>query len=285
MPFEDFERGDILIKGSMHSLLWVGGEKPLVHNVDQGKFVGVIRATSLAGGEAVYRFADAAVAGRAAEFAARWADVPGTDFVLPVPNPAKMVLKTPYSHRRMEEALRVQDQETPWTVESLFRALKAIARSRDGAGLSPNHGVSCSQFVTFCFQAAALVQLLGNVVPAQLLSQIRREAEVPSGQTLSRWVENDYGKSPEQFWKAKAFGGQNKVFKSFKTDGEFLSSALSGHVQRTRDVLPGAMRVDAKRTTVEKLLAGVTARDSGFQLRGIAVAGAPGSSIPYRIQS
>jgi hypothetical protein len=284
MPFEDFERGDILIQGKFHALLWVGGEKPLVHNVDQGTFVGVIRAKSLKGGGAVYRFANATVAARAADFAAGWADIPGTDFVLPEPNPAKVVLKSPYSHGRMGKALDVERLETPWSVDALFRALKAIARARDGAGLSPNHGVSCSQFVTFCFQAAALAQLIGDVVPAPLLSQIRREAEVPSGQTMPNWVAKDYSGSQEEFWKAKAFGGQNKVFKSLKTDGEFIRTALSGHVQRTRDALPGAMRVDAKRTTVEKLLAGVKAPDSGFQLRGNAVEGEANAPIPYRIQ-
>jgi hypothetical protein len=285
MPFEAFERGDILIQGKFHALLWVGGEKPLVHNVDKGTFVGVIRARTLSGGGAVYRFAEAPVANRAADFAAGWADTPGTDFMLPQTTPAKVVLKTPYSHGRMGGALEVEHQETPWSVDALFRALKAIARARDGAGLSPNHGVSCSQFVTFCFQAAALAQLIGNVIPSPLLAQIRRDAEIPSGQTMPNWVAKDYGGSQAEFWKAKAFGSDNKVFKSLKTDGEFIRTALSGHVDAAKNALPPAMRTDAKRTTVEKLLTAVSAPESGFQRRGDAVDGEEGSGIPYRIKT
>ena len=33
------------------------------------------------------------------------------------------MLKTPYSHKRMDEALMVESEETPWSVEALFRAL------------------------------------------------------------------------------------------------------------------------------------------------------------------
>lgn len=37
-----------------------------------------------------------------------------------------------------------------------MRVVKALCRYQDGTGLSPNNGVSCSQFVTYCYQAAAL---------------------------------------------------------------------------------------------------------------------------------
>lgn len=286
MPYVDFKRGDLLIHGKFHALIWVGGEKPLVHNVDKGTFVGVIRAKSLTASCRVFRFHKTEIAEQAADYAQNWAEIPGDDFKLPIPAPAKIVLKSPYSHQRMNNALIKEGSDTPWTVDSLFRALKAIARGRDGTGFSPNRGVSCSQFVTFCYQAAALKLSLSNIVPGNLIDQIRRTTPGVSNQTKETWVDANYsGYDPANFWKAKAFEAQQKVFKSLKDDRSFIHGALSPHVEATSKLLPQAMQTDAKLTTVEKLLKDLQAPNSDFQYTGMSEDNETGADIPYRIRT
>ncbi|MET0348156.1 MAG: hypothetical protein ABW067_00080 [Rhizobacter sp.] len=272
MPWTDFRRGDLMIQGSGHAVLWVGGSKPFVHNIDGGKFSGVIQQRSCSFGGDVFRCDDAEVADRASTFAENWAQTPGDDFQLPDPEPQKTVLKSPYSHQRMAGAFSKYGESTPWTVDSLFRAVKALARARDGAGLSPNRGVSCSQFATYCFQAAALAVHLGDVVPGQLIQAIRRDQPAPTRQTKETWrVANCSGVPAERLWMTSEFGAGGKAFRSLKDDGHLIRAAMNTHLARATEVMPSGLRTDAKFMHADKLKDAVSAPNSGFTRMGKAV--------------
>jgi len=259
--------------------MWVADEnandsKPLVHNVDQGTFVGVIRQSTsfldnLDSKCDVYRYTDSNVASSAAGYAEEWASVPQRDFKLPNSNPKKVVLKSPYSHKRMEEALSAEPQPS-WSVHSLFRVLKAVARKHDHLGLSPNHGVTCSQFVTYCFQAAALEARFGKVIPGDLLKAIKLDKPEKREFDLGKWVKEDYVGSKDTFWRAEAFQVQQRVFRSLKSDEELLKT-INKYTDAAKQILPPAFRVDAKTTTVDRLLAALKHDQSNFKYMGKAL--------------
>jgi hypothetical protein len=272
------QRGDLLIQGDVktknafHSLIWVGGNKPLVHNISKGRFIGVIRQANYPANMPVFRLRDGEVAEEAAKLAENWADTPGETFQLPQSNPSKIVLKSPYSQQRMEDALYrvVYEKESPWSVDALFRVLKAIARANDGSGLSPTRGLGCTQFAAYCFQAAALKIRLGPVVPADLIARLRVPEPEDSTVSVPQWMaKNKERGDPADFWQEKAFNTQKKIFPSLKTkDGDIIRQILSGEVEKARGVLPSALDTDAKFMTVEKLLAAVLEPDSGFDYVG-----------------
>lgn len=257
MGWEAFKPGDILIQAKSHCMLWVGAAKPLVHNVERGIFVGVIRQSTdpLTDTHVVYRYKDAELAAMAAKFAEEWAVTPSEELKLPTPTPKKVVLKTPYSHKRMEGAF---DGTAPWSVDSLFRALKAIARAHDGTGLSPRHGASCSQFVTYCYQAAALKKSIGPVLPSGLIQAVRKDtAEYKPFDQLA-WARTDLKDDKaqaEHYWRNKMHVVDAKVFKSKKGDRNFINTVLTPQiVHLAKTLLPTAFQIDAKTMHVEKLI-------------------------------
>jgi hypothetical protein len=282
MPYIDLEPGDIIIiRGMTHAVMWVGDidqqgveHKPLVHNITKGKFVGVIRQSTggySVSGHPVFRCDDPAMALKAAGYAVAWATTPGQDFQVPEDLLGKQViLKSPYSMKRLEASQYVQIYETPipWTVDSLFRVIKAIARRRDNMGLSPNHGVSCSQFVTFCYQAAALEDSLGGLIPNTILNDIRQTVPTDKPFDLDTWKSRNNPGS-QTYWRHQAYMPQQKVFKSLKQDQEFIVTALEASVEATRNRLPRAMRVDAKRTNADWLERDLGLPDSGFRKMGV----------------
>lgn len=297
MPWSELEPGDILISVDDHSLMWVGGEKPVVHNSGVGQFLGVIRQSPSyleTHNCQVFRHKDRRLAIKASEFATQWAARPGSDFDMPEMKAAekvtpgvarpkghaaaagepvdRVVLKTPYSDRRMRAAIVHNDDnpQKPWTVDALFRALKAVARRHDGMGLSPNHGVSCSQFVTFCYQAAALELALGEgALPADLLQAIRLEGEKPAT-GLEAWIAEDREGASGAYWRARSFQEQQKVFKKLSQKDDLLLQTLSTHVETAKDLVPKGMQVDAKTTTVQRLYENLTAAGSDFEQKGTA---------------
>jgi hypothetical protein len=161
------EIGDVIIDGDdtsgTHAMLYVGelGQgKPLIHSSNE-KWVGVFQQSMsyigkrisdkdfVPSGCGVYRY-NGPVKGlprTACEFAVNWATKP--DDVTDLPKDSQIVLRTPFSPRRLGAAdqRRHAPGGTAVTVETIFRVLKSIARTESKSTLSPNHGVSCSQFV------------------------------------------------------------------------------------------------------------------------------------------
>jgi hypothetical protein len=175
----DLNTGDILVQGKFHALMWVGGDKPIVHNVDKGKFHGVIRQSlkgALIGdkeaGEfftnfspdtyTVYRCSSPSIAQGAADYALGWATESGSPAMTEALQKNEGYLKTRYSHKRMEYAeYDATAAERQWSVLAMYRALKAYARYE--AALTPKEGSSCSQFVVYCYQAASIRSLFGEM--------------------------------------------------------------------------------------------------------------------------
>lgn len=284
------EPGDLLLQGRLttgvclHALMWLGGGKPFVHNVDKGSFVGVIRQENYAAELFVFRLKDRAVAAEAAKLAEKWAEAPGDIAALPKPTPARVVLKTPYSHQRMTDALML-DPSPPWSVDALFRVLKAIARANDGSGLSPTRGMSCSQFATYCYQAAALKIGMGSTVPAGLIGNLRVPQPGTSKVGMSDFVARNYaGDNPDVYWQEKAFHTQRKIFPSLRTEGEFIRHILSDQVDLARGHLPAALSTDAKFMTADRLMAAVRETDSGFVYQGTLIDN-PASRNPSHVIS
>jgi len=206
-----FEVGDVILHTfyNVHSVMWVGGDKEVVHNTNSGKFNGVLRQSAAYFSKTdfvndfknrplqlrIYRGKfENSIKERAAQYAIKWS-MTGEEYFpprdrnaigkkisevvpemryKPEPEPA---WKSPYSIPRFSAAqMATQKSNEPvksWTVDSLFRAVKAIARHQDDSGLSPNHGTSCSQFVVYCYQAASLEHSLGPTVTKELISHLR----------------------------------------------------------------------------------------------------------------
>ncbi len=203
-----FEIGDVILHTfyNVHSVMWVGGEKEVVHNTNSGKFNGVLRQGSAYFSKFLDDFKkkpvqmrifrgkfDDSIKKSAAEYAIKWS-MTGEEFfgikerneigakiaeTVPEmrhkPQPEKW--KSPYSIPRFTVAQRTNERSNDpvktWTVDTLFRAVKAIARHQDDSGLSPNHGTSCSQFVVYCYQAASLEHSVGSVVAKELVNHLR----------------------------------------------------------------------------------------------------------------
>jgi hypothetical protein len=293
--------GDILLQGAWHAAMWVGGAKPVVHAITTsadgaGTTKGVIQQSDSfvrtnAAALRVFRYvADRTLGRRAADFAIKWATesdrnaVPAADALLVDKNPTVRVLKTPYSEKRHLTPVGKPDRQGPWSVDSLFRAVKAMARARDGMGLSPNHGVSCDQFVVYCYQAAVLeANVNGGSLPADLIDRVRRGARVQPELRfdLLHWAKTDDYVGDEKtaiadrdpaggLWRDRAFAVERKVFGSLKREPEreLITAALSGLVDQTARMLPRPLRRDAKTTDIESLIRDLRAPDSGFRDMG-----------------
>ena len=180
----ELQPGDIVVQGKFHAIMWVGDPKPIVHNANKGKFHGVLRQSlhgALAGDNpassffehgipttnVVYRCDDSALSAEAASFAIGWATESGSQAASDALTHRKGFLKTPYSDDRMVYAeYDAKTNEREWSVAAMYRALKAYARFEEA--LTPKKGSSCSQFITYCYQAASVKRLVGELdIPLQ----------------------------------------------------------------------------------------------------------------------
>lgn len=148
-------------------------------------------------------------------------------------NHREIVLDTPYSQDR----LGVDAEE--WSVFSLFRALRAFHRGTKELPLSRLKGVTCSQFVTYCYQAAALWLKFGyQPLPGDILELIRKNG-------------TEKLKSPRF--------------------ANLVAQGMQGYDEEYRQAIPAGMLVDAKTTSVEQL-ADMLADDVTFRPIGFMFA-------------
>lgn len=161
-----------------HSLIWTCGDKPLIHCVETDSFNGAFAESgkklwTKGPPCCVMRPKDKELALHAARFAKHWA-TSGVNL--------KGKLATPYSQDRLINA-----DGKKWGPESYIRAIRAYARgdlARWRADdvynpqrpiLSKNKGVTCSSFVTYCYQAGAIAYSLAqtkNKLIASLIFQM-----------------------------------------------------------------------------------------------------------------
>jgi len=233
--------GDILLTPG-HSLLWVGGNKPVIHNVasndtrgvvqeSSGDYFGLMNFANSPTKVRVYRTADADLATRAAAYARDWATERGSPEFEQAPVVEEdRVLKSPYCHARYSYA-----GERPlgsWTVASLFRVVKAIAYRKARQGLSPSKGVTCAQFITYCYQAASVERGVGSLLTAELLGHLRKD---------NRYLKL---KHPEE--------------------ANAIDEALKAIAVKAKDSLPPPLQRDAKTVLVGWLRQMLEGKDSGF---------------------
>jgi len=308
-PLMPLAPGDILMLGQHHAVMWVGGAKPVVHSVntmaDGGHTKGALRqsddylAKTEEYGLRVFRYMhNAALGAKAADFAIEWATESNSK-AAPAPDAFSVdetaqirVLKTPYSQKRRSAPADKPELRADWSVDALFRVIKAVARARDKAGLSPNHGVSCDQFVVFCYQAAALEQMHGGSLPAALIQRIRSDVAPPKARPfdLKVWAMADdhlHNTPPGErtvaggLWRDRAHAVEQKVFKSLKSapDRALIVAALSSLVDPAGAMMPKPMRRDAKTGEIGVLLRDLRAQDSGFRELGTIKSSGDGFGI------
>ena len=244
-----FQVGDILIKKSIHALMWVGGAQCIAHNSLEKQGAGVVRMA--AGGYfgkiqswekyplnvAVYRLAPARteVAERAAKHAMNWSTE--FDISLASTNVSEVVFKSPLDGKRLLAA--EQNGTQPFKTESLLRALKAIARGE--TGLSPRHGTACSSFVTYCYQSAFLETFVG----ATIVGDVEKILKLHEGRL-------------------------GKITKLFNQTENLREDALDLLLSKAKTTLPKAVLKDAKTMHIEEFEQGLEEPDSGFKLVGYA---------------
>lgn len=248
----DFRPGDILIEyddstdEAQHALLWVddGWSKHIIHGKDTGLLLGVVQQSVSAlrrTGEdikyLVYRHKDEHIAAAAAGFARVWAtrsDDPMVNAMMrfAASRGQKVGAKTPFGRRG--DAYQTNDA---WNAQSLVRAVRAWNRGVNNVGLSRSKGVSCSQLVTYCYQAACL----NSVLHAHYLG-------------VEQW--RDWLRGPQSFVALKKGDRYNLVF-----------DALQCMDEQVRAAMPTSMLVDAKTTDAENLQDCLEA-DPAFQVAG-----------------
>lgn len=306
------ERGDVLIQGDdkysggTHALMWVGGDKPLIHSSNDG-FLGVLQQSmgffgkyvpaevdkTVAVNTGVYRYAGDVhgLAVKAAGFAERWATRPddinkdALRYVSKETPPAEkkqLVLRTPFSARRLGAAERRRvDGGQAVSVETIFRVLKAIARSELQSSLSPNHGVSCSQFVVYCYQAASLSLKIGEVLPAPLVEKMKGKSagKLPEGANLDKYARRDMQEddgSAAGFWRDKGWWAEQGVFRKVGelARDEQVVSLLKTTLKHDqggdyyKSLLPPGMNIDPLSFGVGYLLSQLKAGGSSFKHLG-----------------
>jgi hypothetical protein len=282
MP-ENLQAGDIIIQldkdTADHTLMWVGGEKPIVHSSEGENFSGVIQQSAgpllnlkddskpWKGYARVFR-SDDGLGPLAATFAIKWAvrsdnvayiearklydeqdRAQAEEYANKNPRGKRTIgapqnitignaktkslsvaLDTPFSQARLEKG----DKE--WDVHSLFRALRAYDRGKKGLPLSQLKGITCSQFATYCYQAASLDKQLGGApIPSNILNHIANSGAFYS---LKQGT-------PDQ--------------------ANIIKHALEGY---PTDCIPKAMLVDAKTTSAGNLMAKLLQEGSRFSDRG-----------------
>jgi hypothetical protein len=295
------EIGDVIIDGDgaggTHAMLWVGElgkDKPLIHSSNE-KWIGVFQQSMsyigkrildeqfVPSGCGVYRY-NGPVKGlgeKACEFALKWATQPGnvTKLQPTVPDDQQSVLRTPFSPRRLGAAeARRKTGGSAVTVETIFRVLKSIARTESQSTLSPNHGVSCSQFVVYCYQAAALSLQIGATLPPELVNQLKAEspkATSPDEKVrMSAYVKDEWDEdaTKRRYWREKTWWAEQGVFRAAKRmkDDKGAVSLLekvlkhNGKEDFYKSVLPVGMNIDPKSYGVVYLTEQLRDKDSHF---------------------
>jgi len=155
--------GDILIeyeKTPEHALLWLGGFKPIAHSAEADT-TGILQQSANVLGDGhgrpayeVYRPLNAVLAKKATDIATAFA-TPSNDtrYVTAKQQGWGLSLVTKYSQARLGGDGGI------WGPEAVVRAVRAYHRYRTGSPLSAGEGVTCSQFVTYAYQAAAIAKL------------------------------------------------------------------------------------------------------------------------------
>jgi len=318
------QRGDVLIQGDdpysggTHALMWIDGEKPLLHSSNDGFLGFLAQSMGYIGkyvpektGEhptdvGVYRYRGNVngLAGKAAEYAAAWATRP--DQVNPEGMQFKQrVLGTPFSARRLgaahERRKAFEQSAQPVSVETIFRVLKAIARTEMGSKLSPNHGVSCSQFVVYCYQAASLSLKFSGVIPAAVIESLKGERKEQKPDQLQRYAttdyqESDWGANSGKYWRDKTWWAEQGIFRNARDvagDEEAISllKTTLQHDQTAdfyKNLLPAGMNIDPLSYGVIFLLEQLKKPESSFgyvgHLHGVRASDAKGSPITWTIK-
>ncbi len=179
----ELQIGDLIVQGNLHALMWVDGDKPLVHNVGEGQFKGVLRQ-SLIGAiypkrvppegyfSAVavttynlYRCHETPTAAAAAMFAIGWATYSGSEAAKEAAAVRQGILKSPHGQGRRFAAEDAKPDQRDWSVAAMYRALKAYARLE--LALAPKQGTGCAQFISYCYQAASVQRLVGDLPIAE----------------------------------------------------------------------------------------------------------------------
>ena len=259
----ELQSGDILVQGKFHALMWVGGDKPIVHNANKGQFHGVLQQSlsgaigppkgksldlffesAQPGTYAVYRCDDPTIAAHAADFAVGWATPSGSQEADDALKNKGGFLKTKYSDDRMLDAEDATPEQRQWSVAAMFRALKAYARFEEA--LTPKHGSSCSQFIVYCYQAGTLRKYFGDLdIEPQKLKQIK--------------LAGGYSKL-----SARASGGDTEA-------KQLIEVVEQAEVVFRSKAVPAALMSHAKVTYVGSLIEQLTANGSGFTKVGCLV--------------
>ncbi|MFP4894997.1 hypothetical protein [Paraburkholderia sp. EG304] len=250
----DFSAGDIIIEyddsadEAKHALIWVAdaGGKTVIHSKDVGNLQGVVQQSvgALAVTDddikyLVYRYESSAVAQAAAWFAARWATRSDDPMVVAMVKYAEtknqVVNATVPFGRRGDE----YQTDEAWTGDSLVRAVRAWHRGITGVKLSSRKGISCSQFVTYCFQAACLHAALHNM-------------------SLQSQQAKNFLLGPQNFLALKKGNRYSLVYE-----------ALKPVVENLNGFIPPGMLVDAKTTDAENLQNCLEQENSKFECVGV----------------
>ncbi|RZF27187.1 hypothetical protein EVC45_23700 [Paraburkholderia sp. UYCP14C] len=249
----DFSAGDIIIEyddsddEAKHALIWVldANGKTVIHSKDVGNLQGVVQqsvgALAITDDDVkylVYRYEDSTVAAAAAWFATRWAtrsDDPMVAGMVKYAATKNQVVKAsvPFGRRGDE-----YQTEEAWTANSLVRAVRAWHRGLAGVKLSSRKGISCSQFVTYCFQAASLHAALHNMC---LQSQDAK----------------NFLLGPQNFVALKKGNRYSLIYEALKSVEKDLSGCI-----------PPGMLVDAKTTDADNLQNCLERGDSKFKCVG-----------------
>ncbi|KVK78515.1 hypothetical protein [Burkholderia sp. MSMB1498] len=245
---QNLKRGDLIMEhGNMHAVMYAAGDKPLVHSTN-GRFFGVLQQgpdylTKKFGNETpkklpVYRMknAESPIPEEAARIGEQWALRSRES------NPTKT--KTPFGEGRLNDA--DEDKAEEWSPEATFRAARAALRSDEDMPLSKNQGVSCSQFVTYAYQAAAL----------------KKGGDASNG-------------APELLDHVKQAGAhQQGALKSAASKDERLqqqTELVRDAHGRATEVMPHTLQVNAKHMTADVLSSQLRKPGGDFELAGYAV--------------
>lgn len=230
--------GDIIIQNNFHAYMWVGDtggvlEREVVHNVENAVFNGIQRVQARFSADYTYLIFRIAnnwpLATNAAKHAAAWA----TDTPRVAKGTPMQTLKSKYSHDRSVQAQDlIEAKATPaWSMESLLRAVKASIREEH---LARKKGSTCSSFVTYCYQAAAISQRMGELeIPPHVLNLLK---------------------------------GDRTGCVKLKASAPDVITFFQALFQENKIPFPKGIRVDAKTTYVKLLQKDLQQPDSGFDL-------------------
>jgi len=238
LRLNEMRPGDILIEYDTtpeHSMLWVGGLKPIAHSADSDNSSGIVMNAAHGLGAAqgeplmeVYRCSSSKLANQAAAIGSGFA-IPSNDprYIRSKQNGWGVNLATRFSQSRLG------GNGGHWNAEARVRAVRAYSRWVSKKALSAKEGVTCSQFVSYTYQAASIAGL-ASVHP---LTRVKIQSAVENG------VLDKLHSAPEY---AAAVGALR---------------ALNGAIDAK---MPNAFKVDAKITSVDTL-ANMLIQDGRFR--------------------